>query len=123
MDVTTGTMGNVINLYQVFYFSGSSDVNGELSKLDVDNLVTLMGRFPKLRVELAGHTDNVGDAAANMTLSVDRSSKVKAYLVEKGVSADRLVAKGYGQDQPLDTNDTPEGRQKNRRTELRIISK
>lgn len=123
LDDTTGTMGNVINLDHVFYVSGSSDLNGELSKHELDNLVTLMGRFPKLRVELAGHTDNVGDAAANMTLSVDRSSKVKAYLVEKGVSADRLVAKGYGQDQPLDSNDTPEGRQKNRRTELRIISK
>ena len=76
-----------------------------------------------MKVELAGHTDNVGDAAANVTLSVDRSNKVKSYLVEKGVSADRLIAKGYGQDQPLESNDTPEGRQKNRRTELRIISK
>ena len=82
-----------------------------------------MGRFPKLTVELAGHTDNVGDAATNLTLSVDRSNKVKAYLIEKGVNTDRLVAKGYGQDQPLGSNDTPEGRQKNRRTELRIISK
>ena len=123
VDDTTGTMKNVINLDHVFYVSGSSDLNSDLSKHELDNLVTLMGRFPKLRVELAGHTDNVGDAAANMTLSVDRSSKVKTYLVEKGVSADRLVAKGYGQDQPLESNDTPEGRQKNRRTELRIISK
>ena len=123
VDDTTGTMANVINLEHVFYVSGSADLNSDLSKHELDNLVTLMGRFPKLRVELAGHTDNVGDASSNMSLSVERSNKVKTYLVEKGVSADRLVAKGYGQDQPLETNETPEGRQKNRRTELRIISK
>jgi len=123
VDDTTGTMNNVINLDHVFYVSGSSDLNSELSKYELDNLVTLMGRFPKLRVELAGHTDNIGDVATNMTLSVERSNKVRAYLVEKGVSAERLISKGYGQDQPLGSNETPEGRQKNRRTELRIISK
>jgi cytochrome c oxidase subunit 2 len=123
VEDTTGTLENVINLDHVFYVSGSSELNSDLSKHELDNLVTLMGKFPKLRFELAGHTDNVGDATANMSLSVDRSNKVKSYLVEKGVSADRLLSKGYGQDQPLESNDTPEGRQKNRRTELRIISK
>ena len=123
VEDTTGTLSNIINLDHVFYVSGSSDLNSDLSKHELNNLVTLMGRFPKLKVELAGHTDNVGDAATNLTLSVDRSNKVKAYLIEKGVNTDRLVAKGYGQDQPLGSNDTPEGRQKNRRTELRIISK
>ncbi len=123
VDDTTGTMKNVINLEHVFYVTGSSDLNSELSKHELDNLATLMERFPKMRIELAGHTDNVGDAAANLVLSNDRAAKVKAYLVEKGVSTDRLVARGYGQDQPIESNETPEGRQKNRRTELRIISK
>ncbi|MFZ1751679.1 MAG: OmpA family protein [Saprospiraceae bacterium] len=123
VDDTTGTMSNVINLEHVFYVTGASGLNSDMSKHELDNLVTLMGRFPKLRVELAGHTDNVGDADSNLNLSNERANKVKEYLVAKGVAADRLLAKGYGQDQPLDTNDTPLGRQKNRRTELRIISK
>lgn len=82
-----------------------------------------MGRFPRLRVELAGHTDNVGDAAANLLLSNARADKVKTYLVEKGVASARMIAKGYGQDAPLESNDTPAGRRKNRRTELKILSK
>jgi cytochrome c oxidase subunit 2 len=123
VEDTTGTMSNVINLEHVFYVTGSSDLNNDMSKYELDNLVTLMGRFPKMRVELAGHTDNVGDAASNLKLSSERAVKVKEYLVSKGVSGDRLVAKGYGQEHPVETNDTPEGRRKNRRTELRIISK
>ncbi|MBL0025307.1 MAG: OmpA family protein [Saprospiraceae bacterium] len=123
VDDTTGTLSNIVNLDHIFYLTGSSNLNSSISTYEMDNLVTLMGRFPKLRVELAGHTDNVGDAAANLQLSMDRATKVKEYLISKGVSPDRMTAKGYGQVQPLESNDTPEGRKKNRRTELRIISK
>ncbi len=123
VDDTTGTMSNVINLDHVFYKSGGSDLNSDLSKHELDNLVTLLGRFPRLRVELAGHTDNVGDIDSNLKLSEERAIKVKDYLLAKGVENGRLSVKGFGQNQPLETNDTPEGRRKNRRTELRIISK
>ena len=123
VDDTTGTMSNVINLDHVFYSTGSSNLNSDISNYELDNLVTLMGRFPKMKIELAGHTDNVGDAAANLALSNDRAAKVKEYLVSKGVSSDRMIAKGYGQDSPLESNETPAGRKKNRRTELRILSK
>ena len=123
VDDTTGTLSNVVNLEHVFYKTGSSDINDDLSKHELENLTTLMGRFPKLRIEFAGHTDNVGDAAANMILSNERSAKVREYMIAKGISGDRMVAKGYGQDQPIASNNTPEDRQKNRRTELRIISK
>ncbi len=107
----------------VFYATGSSDLNSELSKYELDHLVELMSKYANMRVELAGHTDNVGDAASNLSLSNSRANKVLEYLISKGVSASRLSAKGYGQDQPLETNDTADGRQINRRTELRIISK
>lgn len=120
---TTGSASRIIQLKHVFYGTGSADLNGDLSKYELDHLAELMAKYPNIRVELAGHTDNVGDAAANLTLSNSRASKVLDYLVGKGVSASRLTAKGYGQDQPLESNDTPDGRQLNRRTELRIISK
>lgn len=121
---TTGSASNVINLSHVFYNTGASDLNSDLSKYELDNLTTIMQeRYPKMRVELAGHTDNVGDAASNMQLSVDRATKVRDYLLSKGIASDRIVARGYGQDQPTAPNDTPEGRAKNRRTELRILNK
>lgn len=120
---TTGSVSNVINLKHVFYNTGASDLNSGLSKYELDNLASLMAKYPGMRVELAGHTDNVGDAASNLQLSIDRSTKVKDYLVAKGVAASRMSSKGYGQDQPAESNETSAGRRKNRRTELRILSK
>jgi len=72
-----------------------------------------------VKVEVAGHTDNVGSRAYNTRLSQARAESVKAYLVSKGVPADILTAKGYGEDRPVDSNATVEGRSNNRRVELR----
>ncbi len=120
---TTGAVSNIIQLKHVFYNTAAADLNSNLSKYELDNLTELMNKYPSIRVELAGHTDNVGNEQSNQTLSEARSNNVKQYLISKGISDGRLVAKGYGQSSPLESNDTPEGRQKNRRTELRIISK
>ena len=120
---TTGAKSSVINLEHVFYVTGSADLNGDLSKHELDNLVAIMGKYPNLKIELGGHTDNVGDPTSNMDLSEKRAVKVKDYLLSKGINGARPSAKGYGQEKPMESNDTPEGRQKNRRTELRIISK
>jgi outer membrane protein OmpA-like peptidoglycan-associated protein len=75
-----------------------------------------------VRLEIAGHTDSRGAHDYNVQLSQDRAEAVRRYLVEKGVEPSRLVAKGYGPDQPIDTNDTVAGRQKNRRTEFHSVS-
>lgn len=119
----TGEVSNIVQLKHIFYTTGSNDVNGDLSQYELDNLVTLMNQYPDMRVELAGHTDNTGDEAANQVLSEERANNVEQYLLNKGISEGRLSVRGYGQSAPLESNDTPEGRQKNRRTELRIISK
>lgn len=111
-----------IQLKHVFYKTGSDELS-DLSKYELDNLADLLQKNAGVRVELGGHTDNTGDPAANLTLSQKRADNVRAYLINKGIDAARLVSKGYGQDKPLESNDTEEGRQKNRRTELRIISK
>jgi OOP family OmpA-OmpF porin len=75
-------------------------------------------RITKLRIE--GHTDNVGQAAANETLSGERALTIKKFLVEKGIAKARLLATGFGQSRPIADNSTEEGRAKNRRTEFRI---
>lgn len=73
------------------------------------------------RVEIAGHTDSEGDANENMMLSKKRAEAVKTYLVDNGVMEKQVETTGYGESRPVATNDTEEGRQANRRTEVRII--
>ena len=76
---------------------------------------------PDAKIEVSGHTDNVGGAVYNQKLSEARAKAVYEYFVSKGVNADRLSYAGYGMDRPIATNDTPEGREKNRRVELNVI--
>ncbi|HPQ21000.1 MAG TPA: OmpA family protein [Saprospiraceae bacterium] len=113
---------DIIILKHVFYNTGSAGLR-DLSKHELDNVVSLMNKYPNVKLELRGHTDNVGDDDLNMKLSQERADNVYNYLVGKGISDSRLSAKGYGETMPIGSNDTAEGRQENRRTELRIISK
>jgi outer membrane protein OmpA-like peptidoglycan-associated protein len=76
---------------------------------------------PKMKIELAGHTDSDGDDNKNMILSQNRANSVMNFLVNKGIENNRIVAKGYGETSPIADNDTPAGKQKNRRTEVRVI--
>ena len=75
---------------------------------------------PQLEIEIAGHTDNVGTAESNMTLSLNRAKSVRNYLISKGIDANRVSIQGYGDTQPIASNDSAEGRQKNRRTVVNI---
>jgi OmpA-OmpF porin, OOP family len=88
----------------------------------LDELADFMKIKKTMVIEIAGHTDDVGDSAYNKTLSQSRAESVRNYLIKKGISAERLVAKGYGEDQPIAGNNDEESRAKNRRTEIRIIS-
>jgi OOP family OmpA-OmpF porin len=73
------------------------------------------------KIEIAGHTDNVGKDADNLKLSLQRAEAVRNYLIKKGIKADRITAKGYGATQPVADNGTDAGRQKNRRTEVVLL--
>jgi OmpA-OmpF porin, OOP family len=90
------------------------------SNKNLDQLVDIMNEFPEVVAEIEGHTDNQGDAAANKKLSQDRADAVKAYLVGKGINADRLKSIGYGQEIPVADNKTDAGRKKNRRVEFKL---
>ena len=87
----------------------------------LDDLVDYLKRKPNERIEIGGHTDNVGSDAKNLVLSLERAKSIVEYLISKGISNDRLVAKGYGAEEPIEENTTEEGRQKNRRTEVKIL--
>jgi outer membrane protein OmpA-like peptidoglycan-associated protein len=87
----------------------------------LDELVTAMQRLGDSRIELAGHTDSDGSAEANLLLSRDRAAAVRTYLVQKGIAADRIETVGHGETKPVASNETPEGKARNRRTEVRVI--
>jgi len=87
----------------------------------LDKAVAAMKEYPHIRVEVQAHSDSSGAASYNQALSEKRAGSVRDYMVSKGIAADRLTAKGYGEDQPIASNDTREGRAKNRRVELKII--
>ena len=89
----------------------------------LSEFVTFMEENPSVRVMIQGHTDNVGDANDNLTLSTNRAQAVNNYLVLEGIDPSRLEFKGFGESKPFASNDTDEGRSKNRRTEFVILSK
>jgi outer membrane protein OmpA-like peptidoglycan-associated protein len=84
-------------------------------------LIDLLKQHTTARIEIDGHTDSVGTPAYNQHLSQDRANAVRAYLIQNGIVAKRLVAKGFGATQPIASNATEEGRQANRRTEFRFL--
>ncbi|MEW5797475.1 MAG: OmpA family protein [Bacteroidota bacterium] len=84
----------------------------------LDNIAKTLLENPELKIQVNGHTDNTGNASANRRVSLARAKEVSRYLMEKGVSAERLFAQGFGPDKPIATNKTEEGRAKNRRVEF-----
>ena len=78
---------------------------------------------PTIEIEIAGHTDNVGADEYNLNLSLERANSVVAFIVSKGISQNRIIAKGYGESKPIASNDSEEGKQLNRRVEFTILKK
>lgn len=109
--------GKPVVLRNVFFETGSAALKPE-SVTELDRLAQLLSETPELRVQINGHTDVVGNSAANQTLSESRAKAVLDYLVGQGIKAERLRFKGFGASKPVASNDTPEGRALNRRTEF-----
>lgn len=120
---SSATAGGSIRLDNVKFESGKAILTAD-SRYELDNLIeVLTNTYPNMKVELAGHTDNVGNPTSNMTLSQNRALAVMNYLKDNGsIAMNRMTAKGYGDTQPSADNATAEGRQENRRTECKIIS-
>jgi OOP family OmpA-OmpF porin len=96
-------------------FGMSSTEISPSGKATLDTVVLLLMDAPEASIEVGGHTDNQGNDKANMALSQGRADATKAYLAEKGITREKITAVGYGEIQPIATNFTPEGRQRNRR--------
>lgn len=105
------------------YFETAKSVLLPKSKEELEKLADLLYDYPDMKIEISGHTDNVGSDADNKALSEARAKAVVDYLIKKNKKyADRLTFKGYGEEDPIDTNDTDEGRARNRRVEFKVIS-
>ena len=109
-----------IVLKNVFFETGSAALKKE-SLTELNRLKKLLDDNPSLKIQINGHTDNVGSDALNMTLSEDRAKAVYDFLTNNGITSERLKYKGFGETMPIGPNETAEGRQKNRRTEFMII--
>ncbi len=115
-------VGGVVRLNNIFFETARSRLRPE-SRMELDQMVQTLKENPTMRVELSGHTDSEGTEATNQKLSQDRSNAVRTYLIEKGIDPGRVQSVGYGESRPVATNDTPEGRQANRRVEFTILQK
>ena len=115
-------VGNKVVLNNIFFDTNKFDIKPE-SKAELQKLIDFLTLNPTVHIEISGHTDNVGNAQSNQTLSENRAKAVYQYLISNGVQGDRLVYKGYGETQPIAANDNDDDRSKNRRTEFKIIAK
>lgn len=122
LKVVPVEVGGVVRLNNIFFETAHSRLRPE-SRMELDQMVETLKQYPTMHVELSGHTDSEGTEASNKKLSQDRSNAVRTYLVEKGIDPARVRSVGYGESRPVATNDTPEGRQANRRVEFTILQK
>lgn len=113
-------VGSTIRLNNIFFDVNKADLRPE-SFPELDRLVGLMGQNAKMQIQISGHTDNVGSDEANLKLSNDRAKAVMDYILKAGIEPTRISFKGYGEQMPLSSNDTEEGKQLNRRVEFTIL--
>jgi len=113
-------VGQTIVLNNIFFETGKSTLKKE-SNNELNKLLKILQTNKSLKIEISGHTDNVGSASSNLTLSQSRAKAVVDWLVSHEIEESRFVAKGYGKSKPIATNDTEEGRHLNRRVEFTIL--
>ena len=112
--------GASVVLNNIFFDLNKYEVK-EKSITELDKVIRFLSENPGIRVEISGHTDNVGTAAYNLQLSLKRAQAIGLHLIAHGIEAARLTQKGYGAQKPRAPNDTEENRQINRRIEFRLL--
>lgn len=120
-EVFQAKTGAEFVLHDVYFASGSTDLHDARSEVELRRLVAFLRKHPKLKGEVAGHTDNTGLAAANLQISTKRAYSVYQYLIKNGAKASQLTYRGYGSAQPKFPNNNPVNRRKNRRIEFKIL--
>jgi len=104
----------------ILFDTGKSSIKAESTSVMVD-IITILKEYPNARFTVEGHTDSVGSAKLNQSLSESRANSVRDFLIDKGIGSDRLSAIGYGEDKPIATNNTRSGRTQNRRVEINLV--
>ncbi|WP_298690941.1 OmpA family protein [uncultured Sulfuricurvum sp.] len=115
--------GDTINLNMpggITFDTGKANIKPNFNPV-LDDIAGVMTKYPETKIEVHGHTDNVGSDASNLSLSQLRAQSVSSALTTRGVGSDRIKAIGFGENAPVATNDTPAGREANRRVEIKII--
>ncbi len=107
-------------LHNIFFDFNSYTLKPQ-SYVELKKLVHFLLENPSIKIEIQGHTDNIGSQSYNLKLSQQRAETVRTYLIKHGISPDRLIAKGYGDSKPIASNTTSQGRALNRRVEIKII--
>ena len=113
-------------LKNIYFEYDKADIRSDAAK-ELDKLVDLLNDNSEIKIELGSHTDSVASEVYNLELSQRRAESTVNYLIRKGLATERLVAKGYGESKPIarntnpDGTDNPDGRQRNRRTEFKIL--
>ncbi|MBL7849248.1 MAG: PD40 domain-containing protein [Cyclobacteriaceae bacterium] len=116
----------VFVLKNIYFGLDSANIRPQSAR-ELDKLVDVLNDNPEIKIEMSSHTDSIGSVEYNINLSQRRAAATVNYLIKKGIAAERLVAKGYGESKPIarntnpDGSDNPEGRQRNRRTEFKIL--
>ncbi|HEY9535226.1 MAG TPA: OmpA family protein, partial [Mucilaginibacter sp.] len=115
-------VGNKVILKNIFFDTNKYQLESE-SRSELQKLIEFLQLNPTVRIEISGHTDNVGNDDLNQTLSENRAKSVYDFLISGKIDPARMTYKGYGKTQPIAPNDSDENRAKNRRTEFKIIAK
>ena len=118
----TETIQKQLNEYAktILFHTGKATIQDASAQV-LDQIVNVLNEYKSSRFTVEGHTDSTGNKAKNLTLSQERADAVKAYLINKGIDSSRLEAKGFGQDSPIASNKTAQGRALNRRVEINLI--
>ena len=103
------------------YFEPNQTALLDSSKEQLDELVNFLNQFPDVEIMIKGYADSTGSVELNQVLSEHRAQSVARYLINHGVSADRISSMGFGKDNPIGNNNTPEGRRMNRRVEFTVV--
>jgi outer membrane protein OmpA-like peptidoglycan-associated protein len=119
-------LNKIFVLQNIYYEFAKYDIRPDAAA-ELDKLVQLLNDNPEIKIELSSHTDSVDTHEFNLVLSQRRAESAVNYMIRKGIAPDRMIAKGYGESRPIarntnpDGTDNPEGRQRNRRTEFKIL--
>jgi outer membrane protein OmpA-like peptidoglycan-associated protein len=122
VDFINGDSDNPVFTFRNLTFATGSAGIDNSSMSEVDNIAAVLRAYPKVNIAIQGYTDNTGNPGMNKNLSQARAESVKARLIAQGTTADRMVAEGFGINNPVADNSTEEGRSQNRRIEIKVIT-